>query len=206
MRCQRITTYGNNGILALFVTALFKNGYSDLRTLRVCSVRPFLRYYGSEVKTTADPKDPVCNSTTDFEIELFSSSLAKTVAGYYQFDQDNVSALSSGGDIGYSGAIHKERIATDAQKMSFLAGVFMRYGRAGNPNDSSRYSIHVPVSFSTAKACVDILKEFGCRNIKETQTIRSEYIAFNASDKIRDLIVLIDNLDAKTLDGTVIAF
>jgi hypothetical protein len=207
MRRQRITTYGNNGILALFVTALFKNDYSDLRALRVCAVSPFVRYYGSEVKTAADPKDPVCNSTTNFEIELFSPSLAKTVAGYYHFDYDNVSALSSGGDIGFRGVINKEKIVTEAQKISFLAGFFMRYGRLKNPNDNSRYSVHVPNSFSKSKECVDILKEFGCKNVKEIQTKQSEeYLGFNASNKIRDLITLIDNLDVKTLNGIIIAF
>jgi hypothetical protein len=202
MRRQRITTYGNNGILALFVTALFKNDYSDLRVLRVCSVSPFVRYYGSEVKTAADPKDPVCNSSTGFDMELLSSSLAKTVAGYYNFDYDNVSAVSSGGDIGHRGVINKEKIVTDAQKMSFLAGVFMRYGRFRNPHDSSRYYVDVPNSFSKSKECVDILKEFGCKNVKEIQTRQSrEYLDFNASNKIRDLITLIDNLDVKTLES-----
>jgi hypothetical protein len=70
--------------------------------------------------------------------------LAKTVAGYYNFDYDNVSAVSSGGDIGYRGVINKEKIGTDAQKNVVFCRRFpaLRYGRAKNP-DGSSYSIQI---------------------------------------------------------------
>jgi DNA-binding transcriptional regulator WhiA len=129
--------------------------------------------------------------------------LAKTVAGYYNFDYDNVSAVSSGGDIGYRGVINKEKIGTDAQKMSFLAGVFLRYGRLKNPD--GHYSIPIPLH-STAKECVDILKEFGCDNVKEIRTkYKEEKIGFNASNKIRDLIMLVDDLFNK-ISGMLIVY
>jgi hypothetical protein len=206
MRRQRITAYEwRNDLLALFVTALFKNDYPDLRALRVCSISPFIRYYGCEIKTADGNRDPVCNSTMDFEIELFSASLAKTVAGYYQFDQDNVSAVSSGGDIGHRGVINREKIATDAQKMSFLAGVFMRYECIKNP-DGVSYTLQIQDSFSTAKMCVDILKEFGCENVKETRTKQSrEYIGFDASNKIADLISLKQDLFNK-ISGIMVVY
>jgi hypothetical protein len=209
VRCQRITAYGQwqGDILALFVTALFKNDYPDLRALRVCSIYPFVRHYGSEVKTADGNRDPVCNNTTDFDIELFSPSLAKTIAGYYHFDYDNVSAVSSGGDIGYAGVINMEKIAADAQKMSFLAGVFIRYGCIKNP-DGIRYTIQIRNSLSTAKECVDILKEFGCGNIKvipagHTTEHIAGHVVFDASDKIRDLIFMVHNLHDKTLNVLV---
>jgi hypothetical protein len=202
MRCQRITAYKwRNEILAMFVTALFKNDYPDLRALRVCSVCPFIRHYGSEVKTADGNRDSVCDYTTDYEVELLSLSLAKNIAGYYSFDYDNISAISSGGDIGYAGVINREKIVTDAQKMSFLAGVFLCYGCDQYPDDNSRYSVHISNSLSTAKECVDILKEFGCDNIKEIPT---EHIAFNASDKIRDFISLVHDLRDKTLNVMII--
>ncbi|MDR1340739.1 MAG: hypothetical protein LBK58_11905 [Prevotellaceae bacterium] len=207
VRRQRITTYGRRSDLVLFVTALFKNDYPDLRALRVCPVSPLVRYYGSEVKTALDPKDPVFNYTTGFEIELLSSSLAKTVAGYYNFDYDKVSDVSSGGDIGYPGVIKKEKIATEAQKMSFLAGVFMRYECIAHPDDSIRHTILIRNSLSTAKECVDILKEFTCNNIRiiptgYTTKHSAGHVVFDASDKVRDLISLVHDLYKKT--GNVI--
>jgi DNA-binding transcriptional regulator WhiA len=189
-------------MFAIFVTALFKDDYPDLRALPVCSFYPFLRYYGSELKTADGNRDAVCNHTTNYDIELFSSSLAKVAADYYNFDYDNVSDISSGGDIGYKGVIKKEKIATEAQKMSFLAGVFLRYGWILNPNDSA-YSVIIPNSLSTAKECVDILKEFGCNNVIEITAKHT--ITFNASDKIKNLISMLQYVFDK-ISGVLIAY
>jgi hypothetical protein len=193
MRCQRITTYEwRHDILALFVIALFKNDYADLRALRVYSVYPFIRHYNNEIKTADGNRD----SEKNYDVELFSPSLAKTIAGYYNFDYDNVSTVSSGGDIGYRGVINSAKIATEAQKMSFLAGVFIRYHcfYPYDPDDSSKYSITIPDSFSTLKECIDILKEFDCDIVKE---FPAKGVVYNASDKIRDLAVLVQDLNSK---------
>jgi hypothetical protein len=210
MRCRRITTYEDNDILALFITTLFKNDYPELQALRVCSLYPLIRHYGSEVKTTADPKDPFCNLTKGFEIELFSSFLAKTAAGYYNFDYDNLSAVSSGGDIGYGGVINKEKIVTEAQKMSFLAGIFMRYEGHYKSENGRRHSIMIPDNMLSAaeEYIVDLLKEFGCDNVEKNQSIhypKKHIISFIASDKIRDLIFLLYDLFVKTMN-VLIAF
>jgi hypothetical protein len=193
MSIQRVATVGgvSDGDLALFVIALFKNDYPDLRAFRVLSIYPFVRYYGGEMKTTVNA-DPVYNNTTDYDIELFSPSLAKTVAGYYNFDYDNILAVSSGGDIGYRGVINSEKIATDAQKMSFLAGVLLRWHYGGwFPvifEGSNRVVIdkrRLPPN--TVKTCIDILKEFGCENFED----KVECLVFDVSDKIRNFISLI---------------
>jgi hypothetical protein len=205
MRCQRITAYKSNDIiLALFVTTLFKNDYPDFRALRVCSLYPLVRHYGSEVKSTADRGDPVCNSLMDIDIEIFSSSLAKKVADYYNFDYDYVSAVSSGGDIGYRGVINKEKIATEAQKLSFLAGIFLSYGWQLHP-DGNSYSTEIPNSLSTTKEFVDILKEFGCDDVREVSTVHIQCVTFKASDKIRVFISVINDLFQK-ISGVMIVF
>jgi hypothetical protein len=129
--------------------------------------------------------------------------LAKTIAGYYNFDDDYVSAVSSGGDIGYRGVINKKKIVTEAQKMSFLAGVFLRYGW-GFPNGNN-YSTTIPHSLSTAKEFADILKEFGCDNVRASSTVHNQSINFKASDKIRDFISVIQELLNKTL-GVLIVY
>jgi hypothetical protein len=207
MRCQRITTFPDwrDESLALFITALFKNDYPDLRALRVYSISPFVRYYGGEIKSYEN-KDPVCNYATKYEVELFSSSLAKTVAGYYNFDYDNVSAISSGGDIGYSGVINREKISTEAQKMSFLAGVFIRHdGWDKSLDESNRSSIKkIHNSLSTTKMCIDILREFGCENVEDQTRFKEEFIVFNASDKIKDLISLLYDMYTGMSIGGVI--
>ncbi|MDR2027860.1 MAG: hypothetical protein LBQ01_09970, partial [Prevotellaceae bacterium] len=202
MRRQRITAYEwHDDILVIFITALFKNDYPDLRALRVFSVSPFVRYYGSEIKTVDRTGDPL-NKTTTYDIELFSSSLAKTVAGYYNFDYDSVAAVSSGGDIGYRGVVNREKITTEAQKMSFLAGVFIRCRSfyRHDPDVEGRYAIVIPDSFSTLKVCVDILKEFGCDIVQE-----SPKVVFNTSDKIRNLVSLAGELYDKAA-SVIIAY
>jgi hypothetical protein len=203
LRCQRITTYGEKNVLALFVVSLFKKDYPDLQAIRVCSVGPFARYYCSEVKSTADHSDTVCTCKPGFDIELLSSALAKTIAGYYIFDYDSISTVSSGGDIGYSGIINKDKITTDAQKLSFLAGFLMRYGWENT--DNSKFSINIPNSLSTTQICIDILKEFGCDNIIETKNTRGHFVNLDISDKIRVFISLIQDLFNKTA-GVIIAF
>jgi hypothetical protein len=203
MICRRITAYRDgayNIFLALFVATLFNNDYPDLRVLRVCSPCPPMRHYGSEIRSASIiPRDSVCRE--DYTFELFSSSLAKTIAGYYKFDYDQASIVSSGGDIGYRGIINRERISTDAQKMSFLAGVLFRYGFSKDADGN--YSVIIPNSLSTARACADILKEFGCTKVKKNP--RKHKIVFKASDKIENRTYLLRNLFNK-LHAGIVAF
>jgi hypothetical protein len=160
MAYQRVTSYGEGGWhigLALIVASLFKKDYPDFRALRVCTrCCPPQRYYGSEILSQYDPADPNLPIRDPdarikipvFEIELYSSSLEKITAGYY-----------------HNGVINREKIATRAQKLSFLAGVFIRYGcsEIKNDNGSSRFSIDN--SPSTVAVCSEILKELDCEHV-----------------------------------------
>jgi hypothetical protein len=216
MACQRITTYKDASSivgredLAMFIVLLFKKDYPDLRALRVCSPDPFRRHYGSEMKSSSgyDLEDTVCRK--HFEVELFSSSLAKTVADYYNFDYGKASlrVLSMGGDIGYRGVINKEKIQTEAQKMSFLAGVFIHYGCEKNENGC--YSIPIPNSLSTAKVCADILREFDCSYVdyidKMPKWLTGHQIVFSPSIKSMEIKQLTDGrhgLGRELLNGVV---
>jgi hypothetical protein len=200
MAHQRITTYGNDLWtinLALITVSLFKKDYPDIRALRVCTCTrcyPSRKYYGSEVKSHYDPEDSICRKV--FEIELYSSSLAKVIAGYYDFDYEKrlLPVISSGGDVGYRGIINKKKISTQAQKLSFLAGVFMRYGCSNTVNGFSGYH-KIPVfnSLSLATVCSAILKETGCEhvvyidNIDNNRTPVRQKILFTPSSEVWNL-------------------
>jgi DNA-binding transcriptional regulator WhiA len=103
--------------------------------------------------------------------------------------------------MGYRGIINREKIAADAQKLSFLAGVFFRYGGFFKNTDGN-YSVIIPNSLSTAKEYMDILNEFGCK----VKKIPEEHkIIFSVSDKIANLTHLLYGLFIKTSAG-IIAF
>jgi hypothetical protein len=110
-------------------------------------------------------------------------------------------SISSGDSIGYKGVINKEKISTQAQKRSFLAGVLFRYGGFFK-NTAGNYSVIIPNSLSTAKECMDILNEFGCKVKKNPEEHK---IIFSVSDKIANLTHLLYGLFIKTSAG-IIAF
>jgi hypothetical protein len=205
MAYQRITTYGNDPWkidFALITVSLFKKDYPDLRALRACKCcHPSEKYYGSEVKSHYDPEDSTCKKA--FEIELYSSSLAKIIAGYYDFDYEKrlPHVISSGGDIGYRGLIKKEKISTQAQKLSFLAGVFMRYGCHSTVNGFFDYH-EIPVfnSLSLATVCSAILKETGCEHvgyIDNDKTSDRQKIIFTLSSEVTKLKNLVYDVKMK---------
>jgi hypothetical protein len=207
MACQRITTYGTYAWqtdLALIVVSLFKNDYPDFRALRVCAhCYPLKKHYGSEIKSHYDPEDSICKRTNvpvpPFEIELYSSSLAKVTAGYYNFDYEKrlLPVISSGGDIGYRGLINKEKISTQAQKQSFLTGFFMRYGCSQN---NGYYNISVSNSLSAVTVCTAILKEIGCKHVDYIdKTPDGHKIIFTPSPEITKLMLLIEKVNEKII-------
>jgi hypothetical protein len=205
MAYQRVITYRykmhNMDIdIALIVVSLFKSDHPDLRALRVCTrCCPPQRYYSSEVLSHFDPKDPICEGDPDtaikmsaFQIELYSSSLAKITAGYY-----------------HNSVINKEKIATRAQKLSFLAGVFMRYGcyEINNGNGPRRCRISIRNSPSTAAVCFEILKELDCEPVDYVDILsETTQIFCMLSADVLKIQRLTDNMNKEILDNTGIAF
>jgi hypothetical protein len=180
MAYQRITTYRNdmsNEDLALLTVALFKKDYQDMQALRVCTLCcPEKKHYGYKIMSYYDPEDPVCNrhnsavSNPPYEMAIYSSALAKRIAGFFSFENTLPYVVSSGGDIGYRGVIKKDKLSTKEQKMSFLAGILMRYGCEDcncieNSEYSDTYSILIRNSVSMAALCCDILKEAECEHV-----------------------------------------
>lgn len=223
MACRRITTYSTNGNgswhtdLALLAVALFKDDYNDVRALRVCNhCSPPQRHYGSEIKSLYDKEDPVCKKNPDlplssaYEIELYSSSLVKAITDYYTFDMGKpfLPVISSGGDIGYRGVINRKKISTRAQKLSFLTGIFMRYGcnRINEQYEAGYYSISIPNSLSAATVCSDILQEMGCEKVVYIDKFPYGHQIFFITSVEVEEIKNLTNLVQKELDSKRIAF
>ncbi|MDR0603177.1 MAG: hypothetical protein LBG80_02595, partial [Bacteroidales bacterium] len=176
------------------------------RALRVCTCThcypPLRNLYGSEIKSHYDPEDSICKKTP-FKIELYSSSLAQITASYYDFDYKKrlLPVTSSGGDIAYRGVLNKEKISTQAQKLSFLAGVFMRYG-CGTVNYYNYRVIPVSNSLSLAAVCSEILKETGCEHVDYIDKIPDGHkIVFAPSSEVWELMLLIHKVNEEMNGG-----
>lgn len=65
-------------------------------------------------------------------------------------------------DTVYMGMLRKEIFQTDLQRLSFIAGVYTRFGVA---NDSA-YCIKLFNSISKAKVCEEILTDLKCSGVK----------------------------------------
>jgi hypothetical protein len=96
--------------VALLIDFLFKDKFPDLQKKNVNSknISPIFR--GKTIS--------------------YSSPLSTIVNSYY--DYKLTGRRSCSGDIIYVGSINKEKIKTESQKLSFLAGVYFRDGAAVN--------------------------------------------------------------------------
>jgi hypothetical protein len=197
MAYQRITTYGNdrsNEDLALLAVALFKKDHPDMRALRVCDVCcPGKRHYGSEIKSCFyDPEDSVCRRNNaavvspPYETEIYSSTLVKITADFFSYE-NTLRHISSGGNISYRGVIKRNKLSTKEQKISFLTGIFMRYGCEKIVDYSDTYSIFIRSSGSLAALCCDILKETGCEHVAYVDLPVGRQIIFTPSVEILNL-------------------
>jgi hypothetical protein len=211
--CQRVTSYDDPASIAnrkevlLLIMELFKNNYPDLRMFVVCCPDSLTRHYDHEIKNNRIfyPVDSICRlNKHNFTVDLFSPSLAKMVASYYNFDHNNLSncVISSCGDIGYRGIINKDRFTTEAQKLSFLTGVFLTYGRRRDKD----YSIFIPNSLSALNLCYDLLTEFECTHIERDTMYygpdlkcierfpKNQELFFTPSAKLSKLMILMYEL------------
>jgi hypothetical protein len=217
MACQRITSYadlwGDEGT-ALLAVALFKKDYPDLRAVRtcICLCKSQRKLYGTEIVTYSNP-DSICDRKSairekPFEIELHSSSLARVIAGYYKFDFSKLSfpIMSSGGDIAYRGVINKDKISTPTQRLSFLAGVFMRYQLLLGLDMPDVERISMPNSVSAIELCAEILREIGCEHVTPIYRFPDGYqILFTPSDDAKKIINLINKVSLE-MDSNMVIF
>ncbi|MDR1169478.1 MAG: hypothetical protein LBK97_01425 [Prevotellaceae bacterium] len=121
--------------LALWIQTLFGDEYSDLYM----------------IDTGHDGKG----------IRLYSASLTEIINHYYDYklSGSNMTVFS---DTVYSGSLKSERLQTVRQKLSFLAGAFLR---DGYQSESKGYYLSMSNSRSKAKLCSKLLSEFDCTNV-----------------------------------------
>lgn len=119
--------------LALAVDSIFKSQYQDLRLNENLDTNAF---------------------------ELISESIANMIDQYYIYKPSGSFTMDH--DTIYYGSLRKDIFKSDLQKLSFLTGVYVRFGET---NDST-FCIRIHNSMSKAKICADLLKEIGCLNVE----------------------------------------
>jgi hypothetical protein len=148
--------------LALLIQALFGDEFPDLYMV--------------------DPGDEIT------VIRLHSASLAEVINGYYDYEPHG-SHMTLFFDTVYAGILKPERFQTVRQKLSFLAGAFLR---DGYQTEERGYHLSMPNSLGKAKLCTALLNEFDCTNV--VHEVFKGYIptgnivCFEPSETIRTLI------------------
>jgi hypothetical protein len=80
--------------------------------------------------------------------DIFSDTLAKKFNNYYEYDKE-----------AEAGKLRNNIFKSDEERLSFIAGVFVRYGRI----HGSTYEINVGNSLSKAQVFFELLKSFKIR-------------------------------------------
>lgn len=137
------------------------------------------------------------NNATSRRFRLHSSTLSKLIDSYYNYTASD--SKTAQGEAICIGTIDSDKIETDKQKLSFLAGAYLRFG-AIKHNDSMeepQYIYDIPNSLSKAEICVEFLKDLGCKNVQE---LTNEYlptkkeILFTPSERIEKMIETIETV------------
>jgi hypothetical protein len=102
-------------------------------------------------------------------IKLYSASLSNRINNFYDYSPSGRGTIY--GDTIYVGCIKADRLKTTKQKLSFLAGAFLRNGGV---TASQLCFFSIPNSQSKAALCAELLKELDCRNV--VYDVKEEYI------------------------------
>lgn len=142
----------------LFEKSLLQYNYSLLKKeypdLQMDSINRFLKSkrLGAEI-----------NSKFDFKYN-----------GFFCSKEENEEGIPL--DSAYSGSIRLESFKTKKEKISYLTGVYVRYGKS----NKEKYTIRIANSVSTFPVCVELLKQLGCKNVTTEiiEAIPSSYIIY----------------------------
>ncbi len=106
----------------------------------------------------------------DFSVDtikrkIFCKDLAKKMNAFYDYDFNGKYTLTDDfqrKDSVFNGTLKPNLFQNDLEKISFIVGIYARYGEYNN----SKYCIRLYNSKSKAKECSEILKQLGCDNIE----------------------------------------
>jgi hypothetical protein len=177
-------------ILLLFYSKLLYGQISDFPFDKECFILGLVANPWTEDEqffSTWAP-DSITGQLFDF---LFSSS---RIDDYYEYEPGRNPALRS--DTIYAlPRIKKEKLQTPEQKLSYLAGVFFRFGQV---TYASGYFFSNPGS---SDLCIDFLQDLDCKDLREDVFPQSipgaQLIYFTPSEKVREMIKQVEKLGKK---------
>jgi len=179
---QRVDIMGQDELKnALFIDSLFSSDYPDIT---------------------------IVNNGASLGIKIYSPTLSSKIDNYYNYKPSIMMTMQH--DTIYGGSVKKEMFKTEKQKLSFLLGVYLRYGRNKDmtnsriqffkkdnylSKDKKLENVSVGLSManapSKAQACVEILKDLGCIDV-EYVVLKGvpvgHHVIFIPSDKIQKVI------------------
>jgi hypothetical protein len=133
-------------------------------------------------------------------IRSYSASLSEIINGYYDYNPSGIMTVLF--DTVYSGSLKLERLKTFRQKLSFLAGAFLRDGYS---SESEGYYLSMPNSVGKAKLCSSLLKEFDCKNVVhkvfEGHIPCGNTVSFEPSETIAELIKRVKTIEENLESG-----
>jgi hypothetical protein len=140
-------------------------------------------------------------------IKMYSPTLSLEIDDYYNYELGVT--WTSKGDTVYVGYLKKEKFVTEKQMLSFILGVYLRYGRNSEGANSliqllkrenlvridkefgrEVYAIAMPNAQSKAKLCSALLEGLGCdvEFIYRKSIPAGNFVLFNPSQKVRNVI------------------
>ena len=151
--------------IALLIDSIFSTEYNDIR---------------------------MTNNGAPKGIRLYSKGLSTIINNYYNYKPSGIFTICL--DTVYCGILKPEKFETKSEKLSFLAGAFLR---DGGKTDANEYFFTIPNSASKAKLCLELLNEFNCMDVKYKRLERipiGNWISFKPSEEVLRMLRKIEPL------------
>ena len=116
---------------------------------------------------------------------IFSEKLSNEVNAFYDFK--SIAGYTMNYDTIYRGTLKQNIFNTELQKISFIAGIYSRFGEI----NKEEYFIRLLNSTSKFSECLTILKQLGCTDIK-TIILKNiplnQIVYFEPSKKLKEYL------------------